>query len=380
VNIVADDRIPQVKEAFSALGKIHLLPGREIDRSDLENCDCLIVRTVTQVNEDLLHNTPVKFVGTVTIGMDHIDQTYLEKEDIGFSNAAGCNAEAASEYVISGLFAIAQKKAINLFEKKVGIVGYGNVGQRLADKLRALGINYAINDPPKQQAGLLDEHSVDLKTLIESVDVISLHVPLTRTGEHSTFHLFDTENLAKLNPNTIFINAARGEIVNNQALETLLTDREDLSVFLDTWENEPLISSNLLQKVTLGTPHIAGYSVEGRLRGTQMMLDAVAAHFDLQADWKMSDNLPVNEIIQNYLTTQDEYYWHSMFKQHFDIWRDHLALQDYSRLPKESRARYFDSLRRTYPDRIEYEHTDICGITQKKATAIARRLLFNVTD
>ncbi|MFT5503373.1 MAG: erythronate-4-phosphate dehydrogenase [Gammaproteobacteria bacterium] len=380
MNIVADDRIPLAKEAFAALGKIRLLPGREIGQSDLENCDCLIVRTVTRVDEDLLKNSPVKFVGTATIGMDHIDQAYLKKEKIGFSNAAGCNAEAASEYVISGLFAIAQKKSINLFNKKIGIVGYGNVGKRLADKLRALGINYVINDPPRQQAGLLDEHSVDLDTLIESVDVISLHVPLTRSGQHSTFHLFDAKNLAKLRPNTIFINAARGEIVNNAALEALLTTREDLSVFLDTWENEPLISESLLQMVTLGTPHIAGYSVEGRLRGTQMMLDAVAAHFDLQPDWNMENNLPKNQIIQSDLSEQNEFYWHSMFKLHFDIWRDHKALQAYSQQPKESRARYFDSLRRNYPDRIEYDNTDIFGISQKKAASIARQLLFNLND
>ena len=273
MKIIADANIPQVAEAFKDIGEISLIPGREINREHLFDCQCLLVRTVTQVNQQLLEGTPVEFVGTATIGTDHVNLNYLVKNNIAFSNAAGCNAEAASEYVISGLFALSARKGFNPFRLKAGIVGCGNVGSRVYQKLQTLGIETLRNDPLLAKKNV-DKEYVDLNTIIKQCDFISLHVPLTLSGEYATKHLFDQKNLSQLRENCLLVNAARGPIIDNKALLTVIQQRPDLMVFLDTWENEPKPSKELLASVDLATPHIAGYSVEGRLRGTQMILDA----------------------------------------------------------------------------------------------------------
>ncbi|RLA15931.1 MAG: erythronate-4-phosphate dehydrogenase, partial [Gammaproteobacteria bacterium] len=267
VKIVADENIPRVQEAFKDLGEVILLPGRQIERRHLLDCRCLLVRTVTAIDKKLLQDTPVEFVGTATIGTDHVDLEYLKNNDIAFSNAAGCNAEAASEYVISGLFALSERLGFNPFDLKAGIVGYGNVGSRLYQKLRTLGIETLLNDPPLDEARTSSQTFVELDTIISECNFISLHVPLTRTGKHPTWHLLDQAGLRGLPKNCLLVNAARGPVVDNQALLNTLESRPDLVVFLDTWENEPDISRELLDRVSLATPHIAGYSVEGRLRG-----------------------------------------------------------------------------------------------------------------
>ena len=294
MEIVADQNIPHIEDAFKDLGNLKLYPGREITNNLLTDCDCLLVRTVTKVNEALLKNTAVKFVGSATIGIDHIDSNYLNSQNIGFSNAAGCNAEAASEYVISGLFALSARKGFDPFNLKAGIVGFGNVGSRLFQKLTTLGIDCLVCDPLIDQSKHPDVQFVGIDKIIEECDLISLHVPLTipQISNHSTYHLFDNRRLQQLKQNSVLINAARGEVIDNSALLALLNSRNDLSVFLDTWENEPDINLELLDKVDLATPHIAGYSVEGRLRGTQMILNAASRYFDLGATWDMESLLP----------------------------------------------------------------------------------------
>ena len=197
MKIVADENIPRVVEAFSDLGKVELLPGREIERRHLLDCQCLLIRTVTQIDNNLLHDTPVGFVGTATIGTDHVDLDYLQGKQIGFSNAAGCNAEAASEYVISGLFALSERKGFDPFKLKAGIIGCGNVGSRVLQKLQALGIDTLINDPPLEAAQTTDYPFVDLDTIVSECNFITLHVPLTRDGEHPTHHLLDRQRLQK---------------------------------------------------------------------------------------------------------------------------------------------------------------------------------------
>lgn len=376
MNIIADANIPQVAEAFKQLGKVTLIPGREINRKHLIDCQCLLVRTVTKVDQQLLENTPVEFVGTATIGTDHIDEQYLQQNNIAFTNAAGCNAEAASEYVISGLFALSLRKGFDPFRLKAGIIGCGNVGSRLYQKLTALGIETLRNDPPLAKKGASNEYD-DLATIIEQCNFVSLHVPLTLTGEHATKHLFNQENLSQLRENCLLVNAARGPVIDNQALLTVMKQRPDLMVFLDTWEHEPLPSRELLAKVDLATPHIAGYSVEGRLRGTQMILDAACAHFDRKSDWHMSKLLP--EIIGLDVDTNssDLNYWQAVFAKHHDIQVDYRALLKMLELNDNEAGSYFDSLRRVYPDRFEYERYRLKA-AQKKAAAIARGLLFVV--
>ncbi len=355
MKILADQNIPCVADAFQDLGEVTLMPGREIRREHLDDCQCLVIRTVTRVDASLLDNTRVEFVATATIGTDHIDLDYLAKSGIGCSNAAGCNAEAASEYVISGLFALAQRKGFDPFQLKAGIVGFGNVGSRLYQKLDSLGIECLACDPPLQESGTTRRNFVNLDTILKECNFISLHVPLTSVGRHPTFHLLDTERLQRLADGCLLVNAARGEVVDNQALLNVLKQRDDLLVCLDTWENEPNLLRELLLRVDLATPHIAGYSVEGRLRGTQMVLDAVSEYFKLSSRWHMTQQLPPDRKLNIQASDSNASAWQDLFCQHFDIWRDHEALTAGSHLDEASFARHFDALRRVYPDRLEYE-------------------------
>ncbi|MCP4878161.1 MAG: 4-phosphoerythronate dehydrogenase [Gammaproteobacteria bacterium] len=354
MKILADQNIPCVADAFAELGEVSLMPGREIRREHLVECNCLIIRTVTRVDEGLLKGTPVEFVGSATIGTDHIDLDYLDRAGIAYSNAAGCNAEAASEYVVSSLFALSKRKHIDPFKLKAGIVGFGNVGSRLYEKLDALGIQCLLCDPPLQQRGESNRTFVDLDTILHNSDFISLHVPLTHSGKHPTFHLMDAARLQHLNEGCFLVNAARGEVVDNRALLELLLLRNDLTVYLDTWEREPLVSRELLQRIDLATPHIAGYSVEGRLRGTQMALDAACSHFNKTSGWNMSEQLPgIREIRLEGSASRLEF-WQDLFIQHCNIWNDHDDFVAGAQLDDIAFAPHFDGLRRIFPDRLEY--------------------------
>jgi erythronate-4-phosphate dehydrogenase len=315
----------------------------------------LITRTVTRVDQVLLEDSEVEFVGTATIGTDHMDLDYLRKANIGYSNAAGCNAEGAAEYVVSGLFELSRQKNFNPLQLKAGIVGFGNVGSRLHAKLEVLGIDCLLCDPPLQQSGRSEQSFVSLDTILAECNFISLHVPLVRTGDHQTFHLLDASRLRELAEDCVLINAARGEVVDNAALLGLLQQRDDLSVYLDTWENEPLVSRELLQRVNLATPHIAGYSVEGRLRGTQMVLDAACSHFKQNAPWHMSRELPPVREIDCTGFGSGVGFWQDLFRIHCDIRRDHDEFVGGASLPNDVFPAHFDGLRRIFPDRLEYD-------------------------
>ena len=380
MKIVADRNIPHVADAFRDLGEVELLPGREIRREHLSDCRCLITRTVTRVERDLLDGTPVDFVGTATIGTDHIDLDYLDTAGIGYSNAAGCNAEAASEYVLSGLFALARRLGFDPFARRAGIVGYGNVGTRLVAKLETLGIECLVNDPPLDASGASDRDFVDLEQILNECDLVSLHVPLTRDGAHPTFHLLDQQRLAQLQPGCLLVNAARGEVVDNSALLQVLKAREDLRIFLDTWEGEPRISRDLLRRVDLATPHIAGYSVEGRLRGTQMVLDAACRHFGTGSRWHMNQLLPVPGPLEVTAGDSRQDFWQNLFIGHFDISRDHDALLAGAGLSPEEFGPHFDALRRVYDDRLEYDRFVITRNAAQAHAAELTQLGFRLED
>jgi erythronate-4-phosphate dehydrogenase len=376
VKIVADQNIPCVADAFSDLGEVRLLPGREITARELRDCRCLITRTVTRIDASLLEGSAVEFVGTATIGTDHMDLDYLRGANIGYSNAPGCNAEGAAEYVVSGLFAMSEKRGFDPFRLRAGIVGYGNVGSRLVAKLEALGIDCLVCDPPLEQAGDPRRDYVTLERILADCDFISLHVPLTRAGEHATCHLLDSGRLDRLKTDCVLVNAARGEVVDNAALLQLLGRRDDLVVYLDTWENEPLPLRELLRRVDLATPHIAGYSVEGRLRGTQMVLDAACAHFGLQSSWSMQQQLPPQREIDCSAFPPGLAFWQSLFGQHCDIRRDHDAFIGGIDLDDDGFAAHFDSLRRVYPDRLEYPRFELCQLAEDAPLAALRQLGF----
>ena len=379
MNIVADRDIPQVEAAFADCGEVRLLPGREIGPRELRDCRCLIVRTVTLIDAGLLRGTPVEFVGSATIGTDHVDLEYLRDAGIAFSNAAGCNAEAVSEYVVSGLFELSRRMGFDPLGMCAGIVGFGNVGKRLKHKFDALGIESRVCDPPLEESGQSPQAFVDLDTLIGECDLVSLHTPLTRDGGHPTFHLFDAARLGALSRDCLLVNTARGE-VDNDALLEVCGKRDDLRLFIDTWEREPLVSRPLLRRVDLATPHIAGYSIEGRLRGVQMVLDAAARHFGWTPGWHMSRCLPPSRELPLPPAGGGPLFWQALFRRHFDIARDHQAMQAGLDLADSDRGAYFDSLRRVYADRLEYPRFEVNREAAGAFSAVLSELGFELTS
>lgn len=377
MNIIADENIPFVHQAFSALGDVSTLSGRNLKHSDLKDCDCLLVRSVTQVNRELLEGTTVQFIASATIGTDHIDLEYLKANNIGFANAPGCNAESAAEYMINALFHLSQKRDFDPFRLTAGVIGHGNVGSRVKKKLDALGINTLVNDPPLQEAGDDSVNYVSLQSIIDECDFITCHVPLTKRGNHPTWHLFDAELLKELPNDTILFNASRGAVVDNQALSILLKQRHDLIVFLDCWEDEPSINQKLLQQVDLAAPHIAGYSYEGKLRGTQMILDAACSFFNIESDWCMQEHLPQKQVI-TVDSNPDESFWANLFNRHYSVEQDYQKLLALAKLESTQAAIEFDLLRKNYPQRFEYHQHQVQGIKDKKIAAQVKQLLFNI--
>lgn len=353
MKIVADENIPFVKEAFSSLGEVTTLPGRSMTPGDLKSAEILLVRSVTQVNEQLLKNTPVKYVASATIGFDHLDTEYLKKHDIPWSTSPGCNATAAAEYVIAALLHIAAAKGISLKGKTAGIIGCGNVGSRVKHRLAALEINCIINDPPLQKREP-EQKFVGLEEAL-STDIISLHVPLKRTGEHPTYHLLNQQTLDKISSNTILINTSRGSVIDNRSLLYYLHHKRFIAA-LDVWEGEPIVSPELLDACILGTSHIAGYSLDGRVRGTEMIYHACCQHLKITPTWQANDIL--NKVNNKSIDLRNSSGINASIQQAinhvYDIIADDRALRKSIALRGDLAGKAFDQLRRNYPLRREF--------------------------
>ena len=378
MKIIADENIPCVEKAFSMLGDVTLLQGRGMTSRQVRDADILLVRSVTRVDRGLLEGSKVRFVGSATIGFDHIDREYLESQGIGFSTAPGSNAISAAEYVISVLMALQAEDGCDLQDKTVGIIGCGNVGSRVRQKLSALGAECLVNDPPlKAQGGHAD--FVDLEAVLAS-DIITVHVPLEKEGEHPTFHLVDASFLSRLKPGAVFINTSRGSVVDNVALNRHLASGNDLTVVLDVWEGEPDIDASLLEKVALGTPHIAGYSLDGKVRGTEMIYRAACKYFDHPVEWNAAADLPVTEPVDLDSNKNDAFVETSraVFCS-YDVRQDDERLRKLLSLRPEERPAYFDRLRKEYPVRREFSKTDVVrGAINNQLELMLRGLGFAV--
>ena len=287
LKIIIDENIAFAREAFNQFGQIILLPGKKITNQELQKADILIVRSVTQVNEDLLKNTAVKFVGTATIGTDHIDLDYLNKNNIVFADAKGCNAYSVAEYVITALLFLADKLDLKLSDKTIGIVGVGNIGSKVAAFANALGMKVLLNDPPLQRNG--DKREFLPLDKILSTDIITFHVPLIKEGVDKTYHILDKEKMGLINKNAILINTSRGPVVDNKELINVIREK-NLRVVLDVWENEPDVNLDLLKEVLIGSPHIAGYSREGKVNGTKMIYNALCNYLNVEQKFDLKND------------------------------------------------------------------------------------------
>jgi erythronate-4-phosphate dehydrogenase len=290
MKIAADQNIPFVKECFESLGQVSLHSGRQITPDVVKDADVLLVRSITPVSEALLAGSRVKFAATATIGMDHIDREYLQRAGIGFASAPGSNANSVAEYVVAALLALGKKYRFTLEGKSIGIVGVGNVGSKVDAKCRALGMRTALNDPPlARQTG-----DAKYRPLAEALacDFVTLHTPLTKRGEDPTYHLADEKFFAAMKKGAVFFNTARGGVMDTAALKAASRSGKLGGVVLDVWENEPNADGDLLLKVDLSTPHIAGYSFDGKVNGLLMIYRAACKHFGAKPTHTERDFLP----------------------------------------------------------------------------------------
>ncbi len=365
MRIVADENIPLVEEFFAELGSVVRVAGRDMHPEMLKDANLLLVRSVTEVNQSLLQGSSVEYVGSATIGADHIDLDYLGQNGIGFSNAPGCNADSVVDYVLSALLNLAAETGVSVEQRNIGIIGVGNVGRRLQQRLQAMGCTVLLNDPPRaEQDGAEDFHSLD--QLIQQCDTFCLHTPLTKGGAYPSYHLFDDARLAKLRHGSWLINAGRGGAIDNNALSKQLQRRRDLQVVLDVWEDEPHINTGLAQKVRWGTPHIAGYSVEGRSRGTEMIYQSVCDYLKRPVDQALSGLLPEPMLTSLELSKQADDVARRLANLVYDLREDHQRLaqmidQSQQSGIDNSLGQGFDLLRKTYPPRREFSSLEITG-------------------
>ena len=304
MKIVCDNKIPFLKGAFEPYADVVYLPGASISPDDVRDADALITRTRTKCNEQLLKGSRVRIIATATIGFDHIDTKWCRDNGIGWTNAPGCNSWSVQQYIGSLLATMAKELNFKCSDRTVGIVGVGNVGKKVASIASALGFKVKLNDPPRARKEGNDGF-VSLDEIVGSCDIITCHVPLQRDGEDRTFHLFDDMRLSSMRKEQILINSSRGEVVDNQALKSALKRGSIAAAALDVWENEPDIDLELLDMLFTGTPHIAGYSLDGKANGTWMSVQAVARALDLPCkEWRVS-TIPLPE--QDVSFTLDAY-------------------------------------------------------------------------
>ncbi len=351
MHIVADENIPLLDEFFADFGTIRRLSGRAITAQDVRDADLLLVRSVTQVDRALLEGSRVRFVGTCTIGTDHLDLDYFAEAGIAWSSAPGCNARGVVDYVLSSVLTLAEREGVDPAARIYGVVGAGQVGARLVNLLRGLGWQVRVYDPPRQAAEGGD--FVSLERIIDECDVISLHTPL----DASTRHLFDAARLAALKPGTWLINASRGAVVDNAALRALLPGRGDLKAVLDVWEGEPQADAELAALCQLATPHIAGYSLDGKLRGTAQIYQACCRVLGVSERVRLDDLLPAPWLSEVALDASADPVWTltTLCRAVYDPRRDDADFRRSLVGDADARRAAFDRLRKHYPMRREID-------------------------
>tara|TARA_R110002110_G_scaffold66978_1_gene183086 strand:+ start:187698 stop:188906 length:1209 start_codon:yes stop_codon:yes gene_type:complete len=359
LRIVADENIPGVEQYFADLGEVHRIDGRSLQASDLRGTDVLLVRSVTTVDAQLLQFCSPQFVATATSGVDHIDRHYLYRNGIGFAHAPGSNANSVVEYVLGAIGAIDDHLETLLQGGSLGIVGYGIIGKALHARAAALGIPCKTYDP------WLSPQDMPCNACLDDVlacNVVSLHAELTREQPWPSHHLLGREALAKLRPDGLLINASRGAVIDNQALLQALKAGAFPAVVLDVWEHEPVIDRDLLAKVRIGTAHIAGYSLDGKLRATEMLSRALRAWLDLD---KQPD-APRASAISHSVTLDDAGSSASVIRNllgtRYSVWEDdELLRKAINSASAETAATAFDQLRRNYRDRFEFAGSGVDG-------------------
>ncbi|QKG80288.1 4-phosphoerythronate dehydrogenase [Tenuifilum thalassicum] len=294
MKIVADTHIPFLKGVFEPFADVVYLSGNEIGKRDVKDADALIVRTRTKCNDELLFGTKVKLIASATIGYDHIDIDYCTANGISWATAPGCNAAAVQQWVGAAIVKWIKSRERNPETLTLGVVGVGNVGQKVVELGRAFGMKVICCDPPRDEHENLPDF-LSLEELLGIADIITFHVPLTKSGKYPTYHMLNETSLQLCKPNALFVNSSRGGVIDEGALLTFLRENPKADAAIDVWENEPNLLVELAKRAIVATPHIAGYSLEGKVMATKMAVEAVSRFFKLGlVDWWPNPN-PLNE-------------------------------------------------------------------------------------
>lgn len=348
MKIIIDDKIPYIRGAFEDVAEVIYLPGSKTTAEIVRDADAIVTRTRTICNEKLLAGSSVKFIATATIGYDHIDTDYCDAAGIKWTNAPGCNSKSVEQYIASTLMVLAETKKLQLKDLCIGIVGVGNVGSKVAKICEIFGMKVLLNDPPRERAEG-PEKFVSLETVKNEADIISLHVPLNTKGEDATFHMGDESFFSALKKKPVLINSCRGEVIKTDAVKKALKTKQISAFVCDCWENEPDLDLELLGMTEIATPHIAGYSKDGKAKGTSMSVQAISDFFGLGLNnWQPSGvELPTNPIIEIDGEGMNEQEVFSKAILHtYDIRHDDKLL----RLSPE----HFEQQRGDYPTRREF--------------------------
>lgn len=370
MKIVADENIPFAKDCFASIGKVVTTSGRAVTAELIKDADALLIRSITKVNAELLNGSAVKFVGTATIGTEHVDQQYLAENKIAFASAPGSNANSVAEYVVSALLNLADKKSFTLNGKSIGIIGVGNVGSKVEQKMRALGMKVFLNDPPLERKTRDDKYR-PLHELFDC-DIITMHTPLTFEGADKTHHLADEKFFNSLKNGCCFLNTSRGGVVDTSAVKSAIKSGSLAGVVLDVWENEPAIDTELLQMVDFGTPHIAGYSYDGKVAGMIMIYYSLCKLFNIRAKFSARSFVPSPLVEQLEIEGDGEKALLKATNKLYDIKKDDADLRQILSLPSEKQRIEFDDLRKNYSIRREFKNTRVItpGETAEKLKGI----------
>lgn len=355
--IAVDDTIPLWKEAFSGLGEILPFSGRDLKPEEIRHADALIIRHFTRVNAALLDHSSIRFVASTSAGIDHVDLEYLKSRGICFGYAPGSNADSVAEYVFTAMFLVAARRGWDLKKKSLAVIGVGNVGSRVAARARALGMETLLCDPPLRDAtGDTRYRSLDE---VLGADILTFHVPLVSSGPYPTFHMLDRETLRRLSPEQIVINTARGPVFDSLALKAALQKGAIAGAVLDVWENEPRLDYSLLDRVDLGTPHIAGSARDGKIRATEMARDALCRFAGIQKPWDTRSFYPSPGVVRpkDGLEGQDAVL--SVLLQILDILKCDAELRTFGILPEERAVAEFDRLRGEWMQRPEFRNITV---------------------
>lgn len=371
INLVADENILLLDELFGDLAQVTRVNGRTISAAQVAHADALVLRSTAKVTKALLTGSKVQFVGTCTIGTDHLATDYMDNNKIVWRNAPGCNAAGVGDYVIACLNHAWQTLSIDPRQQTIGIVGAGNVGSRLAQRLNQAGFNLLQCDPPKADAGLAGY--VGLDELLASCQIVCLHTPLTKTGVHATENMLNQERIQKLAKGTVLISAGRGEVVDQQALLARQQEHQDLHLFMDVWHQEPNIDKGLFNYSHCVTPHIAGHSLEGKMRGTFMIYQALCEHFGLPVRHKIEDLIPKPDVSSLQLdpAASPKAVMAAACASVYALMEDNARMRQ---------GHDFDLLRKNYPVRREFTSLQLQGITNAECATMMQGLGFGVAN